>query len=67
MEMGHHSDGSFVWPSVAILMFLRSWKDPYFSSLSSEYHQANPYVNSLPLPEAFLTILSSYSFNATLN
>lgn len=38
----------------------------YFNSLSSGYHHANPYVNSLPLPEAFLIILSSYNFNRTL-
>lgn len=61
METGHCRDGSFGWPSIAILMFLCGWKDPYFNSLSSRYHHANPYVNSLPLPEAFLTILSSYT------
>lgn len=66
MEAGHCRNGSIVWPSIAILTFLCSWKDPYFNSVSSGYHHANPYVNSLPLPEAFLTILSSYTFNTTL-
>lgn len=45
-------------------MYLCSLK--YFNSLSSGYHHANPCVNSLPLPEAFLTALSSYNFNRTL-
>jgi len=47
-------------------MFLCSQKDAYINSLRSGYHHANPYVNSHPLPEAFLTTLSSYTFNTTL-
>lgn len=58
IETGHCRDRSFVWPSTAILVFLCSGKNPYFNSLPSGYHHNNPSVNSLPLPEAFLTMLS---------
>lgn len=64
MDSGHCRDGSFVWPSTAAHMYLCSGK--YFNSLSSGYHHANPYVKSLLLPEAVLTVLSSYNFSRTL-
>lgn len=54
METGHCKDGSFVWPSIAILMFLHSWKDPYFNSLSSGITMPSP------MSTAFLCLKPSW-------